>query len=46
MDLNIQKTNVISFTCKNNRIRCNYDVGDVLNTDWAKDLGVEVDSKL
>jgi hypothetical protein len=48
MELNIQKTKIISFTHKTNSIHFNYCVSDVLilQSDCKKDLGVMLDSKL
>jgi hypothetical protein len=48
MELNILKTNIISFTCKTDSLHFNYYVKDVfiLRSDCIKDLGVMLDSKL
>jgi hypothetical protein len=48
MELNIQKTKIISFTRKTNSIHFKYSVKDVLilHSDCIKDIGVMVDSKL
>jgi hypothetical protein len=48
MELNVQKTKIISLTRKTNSIRFNYYVSGVsiLGTDCIKDLGVMLDSKL
>jgi hypothetical protein len=48
MELNIQKTKIISFTCKTNSIHFKYFVKDVLilRAECIKDLGVIIDSKL
>jgi hypothetical protein len=48
MELNIQKTKIISFTRKTNSINFKYFVKDVLilPAECIKDLGVLVDSKL
>jgi hypothetical protein len=48
MELNIQKTKIISFTHKMKSINLNYHVSDVLilHSDCLKDLGVMLDSKL
>jgi hypothetical protein len=47
MELNVQKTKIISFTRKTNTIRFIYYVSGVsiLRTDSIKDLGVMLDSK-
>jgi hypothetical protein len=48
MDLNIQKTTVISFFCKTNVIHFNYHVGDelILRPECIKDFGIMMDSKV
>jgi hypothetical protein len=48
MELNIQKTKIISFTRKTNKIRFNYYIKDVLisRSDCTKDLGVMLNSEL
>jgi hypothetical protein len=48
MELNIQKTKIISFTRKTNSIHFKYFVKDVLilRAECIKDLGLMVDSKL
>jgi hypothetical protein len=48
MELNVQKTRIISFTRKTNSICFNYFVSGVsiLHTDCIEDLGVMLDSKL
>jgi hypothetical protein len=48
MELNIQKTRIISFTCKTNSVHFNYYVSNeiILRSDCIKDLGVMLDSKL
>jgi hypothetical protein len=48
MELNIQKTKIISLTRKTNSIHFKYFVKDVLNlrAEYIKDLGVILDSKL
>jgi hypothetical protein len=48
MELNIQKTKIISFTRKTNSIHFKYFVKDVLilRAECIKDLGVMLDSKL
>jgi len=48
MELNIHKTNIISFTRKTNCVHFNYCVSNVLilRSDCIKDLGVMLDSKL
>jgi hypothetical protein len=48
MELNIQKTKIISFTRKTNSIHFNYFVKDVLilHAEYIKDLDVMLDSKL
>jgi hypothetical protein len=47
MELNIQKTKIISFTCKTNSIHFKYSVKDVviLRAECVKDLGVVLHSK-
>jgi hypothetical protein len=48
MELNIQKTRIISFTRKTNSVHFNYYVSNaiILRSDCIKDLGVMLDSKL
>jgi hypothetical protein len=48
MELNIQKTRIISFTRKTNSVHFNYYVTNeiILCSDCIKDLGVTLDSKL
>jgi hypothetical protein len=48
MDLNIQKTRIISFTRKTYSVHFNYYVSNeiILRSDCIKDLGVMLDSKL
>jgi hypothetical protein len=48
MQLNIQKTKIISFTRKTNSINFNYYIGDalILRSHCINDLGVMLDSKL
>jgi hypothetical protein len=47
MELNIQKTKIISFARKTNRIHFNYQVIDVsiFRTDCIEDLGFMLDSE-
>jgi hypothetical protein len=48
MDLSVQKTNIVFFTCKTSSIHFNYHIGDVLIlcTNCVKNLSVMLDSKL
>jgi hypothetical protein len=48
MELNTQKTNVISFTPKTNSIHFDYELGNaiMMHCDCVKDLGVWLDIKL
>jgi hypothetical protein len=48
MELNTQKTRIISFTCKTNSVHFNCYVSNeiTLRSDCIKDLGVMLDSKL
>jgi hypothetical protein len=48
MELNIQKTRIISFTRKTNSVHFNYYVSNeiILRSDCIKDLGIMLDSKL
>jgi hypothetical protein len=48
MELNIQKTRIISFTRKTNSVHFNYYVSNaiILRSDSINDLGVMLDSKL
>jgi hypothetical protein len=48
MELDIPKTNIISFTRKTNCVHFIYYISNVLilRSDWIKDLGVMLDSKM
>jgi hypothetical protein len=48
MNLNISKTRAITFSRKTNTLLLRYELGDsnITRTDYIKDLGVFIDSKL